>query len=199
MPGCANTDLRPAAPGPLSGLWPGLAVLLLGLTVLLPVRAAEFQIIDAATRLENGVYLLDADIRYPLSAAAREALASSVPLTFVLRMQVRRERRWLWDVTIATLEQRFRLQYHALARQYVVTNLNNDALQSFPTLDAATEFMGQIRGFPLLDLSLLEPGQRYQAWLRAELDINALPAPLRPMAYLSGDWRLSSEWVSWPL
>lgn len=197
MPGCANTERRRTGrSGPLAGalLW-----LLLGLATLLPVQANEFQITDASTRLEGGVYLLDADIRYPLSRAAREALANSVPLTFVLQMQVRRERRWLWDVTVATLEQRFRLQYHALARQYVVTNLNSGTLQSFPTLDAATGFMGRIRGFPLLDRSLLEPGERYQAWLRAELDIQSLPAPLRPVAYLSGDWRLSSEWATWPL
>jgi hypothetical protein len=173
--------------------------MLLGLLILLPVRADEFQITNAATRLEGGVYLLDADIRYRLSDTVREALASSVPLTFVLRMQVRRERRWLWDITVATLEQRFRLQYHALAQQYVVTNLNNDALQSFPTLAAATEFMGQIGDFALLDRSLLESGQRYQVWLRAELDIEALPAPLRPVAYLSAQWRLSSEWATWPL
>ena len=31
------------------------------------------------------------------------------------------------------------------------------------------------------------------------VDIEALPAPLRPVAYLSSPWRLTSEWYEWPL
>ncbi len=194
---CWASVAKPARTRPgRRGFW----LLLLGLLILPGSGGAdEFRIVNASTRQEQGVYLLSADIRYQLSPAARDALANSVPLTFALRMQVRRQRAWLWDVTVASLEQRFRLNYHALAQQYVVTNVNSDALDSFPTLEAAVEFMGKIRDFPLLDRSLLEPGQPYQVWLRAELDIESLPAPLRPLAYLSSAWRLNSNWVSWPL
>lgn len=196
MPGCAKAS-DPAAPAVPDRFW--RALLLAALLLGSPVRAAEFRISNADTRLVQDVYLLDADIRYELSPAVLKALHNSVPLTFALRMEVQRQRRWLWDDTVANLEQRFRLQYHALARQYVVTNLNNDALQSFPTRNAATEFMGRIRGFPLIDRSLLSPDEHYTVWLQAELDIDSLPAPLQPVAYLSSDWRLSSEWVTWPL
>ena len=40
---------------------------------------------------------------------------------------------------------------------------------------------------------------RYQVKMRTFLDIESLPAPMRPLAYISSDWQLDSDWVSWPL
>ncbi len=160
---------------------------------------AGFQVLNADTRLWQEVYLLDADIDYEFSEPSLEALESGVPLTLYLEMEVLLQREWLWDETVASLQQRFTLEYHALADQYVVTNLNSDELKSFPTRGTATAFLGRIEDFPLLDRSLVEPDQDYYGRLRVSLDIESLPAPLRPMAYLSGDWRLTSEWYVWPL
>lgn len=161
--------------------------------------AGEFRILSADTHLEQGVYLLSARIGYRLGDTPREALHNGVPLTIELTMEVVRSREWLWDETIAELKQRFRLEYHALSRQYLVTNLNSGEVKSFPSLSSATEFLGRINDFPLLDASLLEPDERYYGRLRTSLDIEALPLPLQPIAYLFANWRLISEWYTWPL
>lgn len=176
--------------------------LLLGLLVglALAVSAAGFHVLEADTYLKQGVYRLNATIEYGLSQAALDALNNGVPLTISLEMEVLRRRDWLWDETVASLQQRFRLEYHALAEQYLVTNLNSGEYRSFPTRGTALEYLGRIRDFPLLDRSLLDPaGNRYYGQMRATLDIESLPAPLRPLAYLSGDWRLTTEWYTWPL
>lgn len=177
----------------------GPALLASLLLVTLAVAAAGFRVIDAGTRLREGVYRLNATIDYDLSQAALDALQNGVPLTISLEMEVRRERKWMWDDTVASLQQRFRLEYHTLAQQYLVTNLNSGEYKSFPTRGSALEFLGRVRDFPLLDRSLLDPDEQYYVQLRATLDIESLPAPLRPLAYLSGDWRLTSEWYTWPL
>ena len=161
--------------------------------------ASGFKIVDANTKLVRNVYRLNAEIEYELSESALDALHNGVPLTIELEMEVARERDWLWDETVASLQQFFRLEHHALARQYVVTNLNSGQIDTFPTLTAATDFLGGIMDFPLLDRSLLEADAKYYVSLRASLDIESLPAPLRPVAYLSGDWRLTSDWFQWPL
>ncbi len=180
--------------------WPLLPLWLLGMLLLTqPVWAANFQILHAETQLHEGVYLVNADMHFELSADSREALDNSVPLTVQLTFQVRRQRDWLWDQVIASVQQRYQLQYHSLAQQYVVTNLNSHQRHSFPTYAAAMEYIGRLRGFPLLDQTLLDADTRYQVRLRAELDIHSLPAPLRPLAYVSRAWRLRSHWYSWML
>ncbi|MDS4025810.1 MAG: DUF4390 domain-containing protein [Candidatus Contendobacter sp.] len=173
--------------------------LLLGLLWAISGRAAGFEVLSAATRLEGGIYRLDARIEYRFSTAALEALQNGVPLTVEVEMEVRRRRSWLWDETVYALTQRFQLEYHALSRQYLVGNLNSGERRAFPTRSAALGFMGRIQNFPLLDRSLLTGNERYEGALRVLLDIESLPAPLRLLAYLSDDWRLASEWRTWPL
>jgi hypothetical protein len=163
------------------------------------VSAAGFDIVSAATRLEGGVYRLHARIDYRFSPPALDALHNGVPLTVELEMEVRRRRAWVWDEMVYALTQRFRIEYHTLSQQYLVSNLNSGERRGFPTRSAALQFMGQISEFPLLDQGLLVPGERYEGALRVQLDREALPAPLRLVAYLSDDWRLSSEWYPWPL
>ena len=173
---------------------------LLATLLMAPIAwAAGFDVISASTRLEGGVYRLNAQIQYRFSEAAREALQNGVPLTIALEMEVRRRRLWVWDETVYALAQRFRLEYHTLSRQYLVSNLNSGERRAFPTREGALQHIGRITDFPMLDKGLLNPNERYQGALRARLDIDALPTPLRLFAYISDDWRLASEWYSWPL
>lgn len=164
-----------------------------------PAQADDLKVVAADTRLEGQVYLLDARIRYSLSGKALDALHNSVPLTLDLQIKVTRQRDWLWDQEVASLEQRYQIRYHPLTEQYLVSNLNTGVVQGYQTLNSALSALGDIEDFPLLDHSLLEPGQTYWAHLRVRLDIESLPAPLRPLAYLSSGWRLSSKWYSWRL
>lgn len=156
-----------------------------------------FVVEDGRVYLRDGVYVLDARVDFRLSDEAWRALGSGVPLTFELVIELERPRRWWLDVEIARLSQRFRMRYHALSERYVLTNLNTGEIRSFLGSGAALAALGDIRGLPLIDAHLLEPDTDYEVWLRAQLDINALPAPLKTVAYMTPGWRLLSEWKVW--
>ncbi|MFU8836829.1 MAG: DUF4390 domain-containing protein [Thiohalomonadaceae bacterium] len=171
-----------------------LCVLLL-LPLSLP--AAEFRISDVQIRLHSQVYLLDANIDYTFSPEALEALHNGVPLTIRIAINIELPRRWLWNETLANLEQVLRVQYHALSDQYVLLNLNSGARYAYHSRGAALEAMGRLRDFPLLDEPLLSTEQEYLVRLQARLDIESLPSPLRPIAYITPAWRLKSDWYQW--
>ena len=184
--------------------WPRLCTLFLAATLiaLSPGANAEnsvFRITNAATRALDGVYRLDADIEYNLPPEPLEALENGVPIAFELVIRVVRKRPWLPDEAVATLLQQYRLKYHSLTELYLVTNLNSGERRSYPTMRSALREMGKVRNLPIIDIGLLESGQDYQVELKVGLDIEALPAPLRLLAYLSSDWWTSSEWVKWQL
>ncbi|MFN2309620.1 MAG: DUF4390 domain-containing protein [Gammaproteobacteria bacterium] len=179
-------------------------LLLAGCAWLWPPAAAQaaepyFEVRAADSRLRDAVYLLDADIDFQLSAAAQEALQNGIPLVLEVEIRVERPREWVWPDTVATLSQRYRLQYHALSDRYVVHNLNTDQRQSFAHLDQAQAALGRLRDFPLLDRRLLQADAPYQVKLRAGLVIEALPTPIRLWAYASEQWRLDSAWYIWQL
>ena len=162
-------------------------------------RAEGFDVRSAETRLVNGVYLLDADLALGFSTEAIEALDSGVPLTVIVELKVVEVRPYVWDKSVAKLESRSQLSVHALSNQYIVENLNSGASRAFRTLPGALDALGMLESFPMLDEYLLEPDEQYNLKLRARLDIEALPAPLRPVAYLSSLWRRESEWSTWSI
>lgn len=162
-------------------------------------HASDFFITGVHTEINEGVYLLDADIDYRFTEESLQALDNGVPLTVQLTIEISRVRKWWFNDDIATLQQRYSLQYHALSHQYLLRNLNSGAFYSFPQYSSAVKALGSLRGFPLLDSKLVLPNERYKVAMQAELDIEALPSPLRPVAYITPAWRLQSDWYSWSL
>lgn len=161
--------------------------------------ATNFEITSASVHLDKGVYRVDAEIDYHLTGKPREALENGVSLILELEMQVTRKRAYLWDETLASVLLRHRLSYRALSRRYQLENLNTGHIESFPTLNSALGFLRQVQNFPLIDQSLLQADDSYVLALKARLDIESLPTPLRALAYVTPEWYLSSAWYSLPL
>ena len=158
-----------------------------------------FRVRHASTHLVDGVYLLDADISFDFSAAALDAMDHGVPITVLIDMQVRRQRRAWFDERVADVEARYRIETHALTDRYVVQNLNTGETHTYRDFDEMVSALGHITDFPMLDGHLLAHGTEYQVRVRARLDIESLPSPLRPLAYLSSRWRQDSDWYTWEL
>jgi hypothetical protein len=162
-------------------------------------KAEGFRILAAETKLKEHVFHLDANMDLKFTDDALEALRSGVPLIVLINIEVQKDRSWWWDKTIAELEQGYLLLYHALSEKYIIHNLNSGAQQNFISLNAALHSLSNIRDFPLIDKNLLEEGDDYYVRLRTYLDIESLPAPMRPIAYISSQWQLESDWFTWPL
>jgi hypothetical protein len=179
--------------------------LLLALILLLALGAAgafarsEFEISGVRTELAGGEYLLDADIDYVLSDDAREALNNGVPITFQVDVVVVEQRPWLWDRNLRTVSLRFALQHHALAQVYQVIDLTAGKLKNYPALSAALEALGKIRRLPIVSREKMGDGGEALVRIKAWLDIDSLPLPLRLLAYMSAGWRLESNWYTWLL
>lgn len=178
-------------------LWLTLALL------LTPTQAAraggDFRVEQVETRLVEGAYLLDARIDYGFSERALEALQNGVPLTLALQIQVRAANDWLWNKSLVDQQLRYRIRYKPLSGRYLVAQLPDDKGRTYVTRGAAIAALGEIDGLYLLSADRLDPEQDYEVHLRASLDIEELPLPLRPMAYLSSDWKQKTGWTSWPL
>ena len=190
-------------PGVMSGATPrrnrvlaGCALLLLLALGWTPLSRAEEGVLVEDPRIEevDDVVMLSARIRYQLSDEVLEALNSGVPLFFVVDIEVVKVRRWWPDATVAALQQRYLLLYHALSEKYVVHNLNSGVQGNYGSLTTALWSMGRVERLPVIDRGLLSPGSNYLVRLRAALDLDALPAPIQPLAHLSADWRLESPW-----
>ena len=174
-------------------------LLCLGIGMTPSAWAGNFTIRSVETHLHDKVYLLDANIEYQFSEATLEALRNGVPLIVLLDIEVEQERTWWLNKTIAELQQGYLLLYHALTEKYIVNNLNSGAQENYDQLNSALAALGKVKDLPVLDSQLVSKDNRYSVKLKTHLDLESLPAPMRPLAYISSDWRLESDWYKWPL
>ena len=149
--------------------------------------------------LREGVFYVNGRIEFVLSDAAFEALDNGVRLNIELSIAVNRYRRFIWDDTIAVLNQRYRLNYHALTQRYVVVNSNTGDADSFASIEAALDHLGKVQNLPLIDEALLDERARYEVAMRAVVDVKELKGPLKVLSRFWGDWRIASDWYTWPL
>ncbi|MBE9563347.1 MAG: DUF4390 domain-containing protein, partial [Proteobacteria bacterium] len=131
---------------------------------------------------------------------AIEALQNGVSLPLVFTTVVKRNRWYLWNKKITTIKKSYKLKYYALSRQYVLKNLATNRQENFSTLKSVIDYLGKVEKLPLLKkYTLTDSIDKYWVYLQIHLDIESLPVPLRPIAHLSSQWRLSSSWYLCPL
>ena len=116
-----------------------------------------------------------------------------------LQLELIRSRRFWWDDAEADLAVRYELEYRPLSQRYIVRNTNSGDQDSFATLYSALNNLGRVQGLPVIDDALLEPGDDYRVRLRALLQTQQYPAPLRLLLFWRGEWQLESEWFEWLL
>ncbi len=162
------------------------------------LHAAKFTINSANTTLHKKVYTFNAHISYEFSKGVLRALNNGIPIFITMEIEVYRER-WWWNKNIASLKQTYMLLYHVLTEKFVLNNLNSGSQNNFSTLDSALDALGNVENLPLIDLELLESDSTHFVKLRTYLDLESLPGPIRPLAYLSPEWRLESDWYVWSL
>ena len=173
-------------------------ILLTGLTSVLLADDVVFRRI-ALTLSDQGLILLDAQIDYQLNDTVSEALENGVPLTFETHVQMRHAKAWIWSKDVVDHRLRTVLRYRPLSGLYELRNLQGDEGLAFATRDAALGAMGRIVAMPVIERERLDLDKEYLVRVKVALDIEALPLPMRPLAYLDRDWSVSSDSWEWRL
>jgi len=163
------------------------------------VHAQTFEVASAqVSKIGNG-YVLNAEIKYPLTPRVLEAIVNGVPIIFEQQFELIESTSllgsyWQWDETLWSADIRHELRYHALSQQYVLQAIDTNSQRNFPTLSVALQALGKIK-----DLNLppeyFENAENLTLQLRSGIDLYALPTPMRPGALISSKWQLASPWV----
>lgn len=151
----------------------------------------------AATKPIGDQYQLDARIGFELGEEIAAAVEHGVELHIDVFVRVERERKWLWDPVVAEKSLSYTLQHHPLSQDYIVTDLADDTQHPFPSISAALKHIGEITNLPLVGADTVAGESSYTGYIRAGLNIQMLPAPLQPAAYVSEKWRMQSAWYEW--
>jgi hypothetical protein len=172
---------------------------LLAVLVLLggPAVAAEgFTILRASAEISGERIVVSGSMDLELSEAAETALAKGIPLDILIEFRLQRHRRFWLDAKLGEWTLRAQIKYHALSGLYLVALQGSRQAETFSSQRAALDYIGTLSrvSFPLPP-GAEPPGDEYLLRLRARMDLDSLPAALRPMAYTRSAWRLKSKWT----
>lgn len=172
-----------------------LAAWMLGLAL---AAGAEFRIAEIQPKLIGDSLQFAGTLDLAFTPKVEEALAKGIELTLVIDVKLNRVRRFWWGQNLGRWALRRSIRFHALAGQYLVSDPGESAdnWESFTVLADALKYLGALNELKLT-LPEAPPAGDYSVDLRVGLDIEALPTPLRPVAYTSLSWRLNSGWTTW--
>lgn len=166
-----------------------------GVPALAPAAPPALAVRFAEVSLASDGWYLDAEFQLALGDVLEDALTKGVALNFVTEFSLEAERWYMWNKTVAQFEQRYRLTYHTLTRQYRVAA--GALTQDVGTLAEALALLGQVRSRFIAARDELDPTRAYAAQLRMRLDTAALPKPFQLNAIAAKGWNLSSDWYRW--
>jgi hypothetical protein len=157
-----------------------------------------FTIQQANSVLENHEFYINAKLDMKFTPAVIEALTNGVPLTIAIELKVKQINIW-FDQLVKESILKFELRYHALTDIYSIKNIASKQEYHFNSREEAMELLGNISHAHLISRQKLKQFKHHQVSLRVFLDIWKLPEVLRPVASLSDEWKLRSEWFNWML
>lgn len=159
--------------------------------------AADFVVRDVQAHLAEQDLRISTRIEIILSEQVELAIENGVPLVMLTEFELQ-GKGVIWKRTLMESRVRRQLRYHSLADRYVVEDLEKGEIDIFTTVNDALTSMGvlgeQVFAVPA---EVIPRDQGYTLAVRSRLDINRLPAALRPLAFFSPSWRLSSDWTRW--
>jgi hypothetical protein len=178
-----------------------------------PDDAGRFEALEARHELIDGVYHVNGLIYLRLPTDATRVLHASQPLTIRIEVEFLNRLWFWWDFTEFERVLRYRLSYYSLSDRYAVeieqdededepswaADAAADQRQTFPTLAAALEYIGRVDSLPVVEAAEVDRNLRYDLRIRAVLDKDDLPGPIRLLAFWRNGWSISSEWLVWRL
>ncbi len=163
------------------------------------VATADFKIGAVRPTVSGKTLHLAGQLELGLTGKVEEALNNGIPIEFLVYVKLYRERSLMWDESIDKWALRRQVRYHALSGQYLISGDPPlpHTREGFSSLSEALEQLGVLDGVSLTLPEPLAPTADHLIGVRVTLDIEALPAVLRPVAYTSRAWDLNSGWTSW--
>ena len=165
--------------------------------LLLPETTnAEFDILNGSSRISKQILSSEAELNLTLDHRSSDALINGIPLTINIDLRLVQKRPWLWPSTLLEWQYPVQLGHHPLSGQFTLKNHHRESIRVFHTLGEALQQLDRFAVSEPLP-SAIHPGSDLAVQLRAGIDRDALPAPLKLIALFMAPWNQHSEWLEW--
>tara|TARA_B100000809_G_scaffold73837_1_gene71611 strand:- start:713 stop:1252 length:540 start_codon:yes stop_codon:yes gene_type:complete len=177
-----------------------LTLFLFAVTVLLAstITTADFKIVGGGAQITDQYLSSHAKLDLSLDPRSATAIVNGIPITICIDLELVQNKLWPWSTTLLEWRYPVKLGYHPLSRRFTVTDQRKKSTAVFQTLGEA---LRQLDRFSAIEALPAGMGRKKNlvVRIRARIDTDSLPAPLRLMSALLPPWNEQSQWREWPV
>ena len=123
-------------------------------------------------------YFLNADFDLSFNDDLDEAIKKGIPINFIIEFELKKPRKYWFDEEVTKKTKEILLTYHALSKQFTLTESEN-RLIAFDNLTQAKNELKKIKNWRIFDKSQIDDTEKYSAYLQVKLDDSSLSALAR--------------------
>jgi len=141
-------------------------------------------------------YFLNADFDLSFNDDLDEAIKKGIPINFIIEFELKKPRKYWFDEEVTKKTKEILLTYHALSKQFTLTESEN-RLIAFDNLTQAKNELKKIKNWRIFDKSQIDDTEKYSAYLQVKLDQTKLPKQLQVDITSNQEWQLASKQFQW--
>ena len=141
-------------------------------------------------------YFLNADFDLSFNDDLDEAIKKGIPINFIIEFELKKPRKYWFDEEVTKKTKEILLTYHALSKQFTLTESEN-RLIAFDNLTQAKNELKKIKNWRIFDKSQIDDTEKYSAYLQVKLDQTKLPKQLQADITTNQEWQLASKQFQW--
>ena len=141
-------------------------------------------------------YFLNADFDLSFNDDLDEAIKKGIPVNFIIEFELKKPRKYWFDEEVTKKTKEILLTYHALSKQFTLTESEN-RLIAFDNLTQAKNELKKIKNWRIFDKSQIDDTEKYSAYLQVKLDQTKLPKQLQADITSNQEWQLASKQFQW--
>jgi hypothetical protein len=141
-------------------------------------------------------YFLNADFDLSFNDDLDEAIKKGIPINFIIEFELKKPRKYWFDEEVTKKTKEILLTYHALSKQFTLTESEN-RLIAFDNLTQAKNELKKIKNWRIFDKSQIDDTEKYSAYLQVKLDQTKLPKQLQADITSNQEWQLASKQFQW--
>lgn len=173
----------------------GFLVLVLCASIASAEDSSVLMIKNANFIEDNDHYTLLTSVDIQFGNSVKTALNKGFKLAYILEFQLFRPRKYWFDDEVVTISRPITLSYHALSRQYLLSQSGQQ--QTFSSLEAVKSAFAQLTPEPVFAKNILDETQTYHAAVKVRLDYKKLPNDLRAEIDDAPEWQMTSQRYQW--
>ena len=141
-------------------------------------------------------YFLNADFDLSFNDDLDEAIRKGIPVNFIIEFELKKPRKYWFDEEVAKKTKEILLTYHALSKQFILSESENHLI-AFDNLTQAKNELKRIKNWRIFDKSQIDDTDKYSAYLQVKLDQTKLPKQLQADITSNQEWQLASKQLQW--